>query len=361
MNAPPPAYVVGEAAHAAAQRRPAPSGGLVAMRSKTRILVPAVLTGAMLLAQVPIGNAATRAEDGAAQTVRISIARNGEPNNISGRSSRPAVNTDGQVVAFDSIATNLVRRDKNRENDVFVRDRTTGVTERVSVSSSGKQGNDPSSRPSISGDGNLVVFDSSATNLVPGDTNHLMDVFLHDRTTDRTVVVSRARNTEPANGTSFAPVISENGRYVVFPSDATNLVTDPVVELDRNIYLRDLQARRFELISLTVDGEAAGGGTFGPSVSADGRFVAYASFSPNIVVGDTNDTYDIFVRDRVLDTTDAGQRRRAVVRRPRADPASTRRSVATAATWRSRPTPRTWCPTTRTASGTSSSMIFRPG
>ena len=88
----------------------------------------------------------------------------------------------------------------------------------------------------------------------------------------------------------------------MFPSDATNLVTDPVVELDRQIYLRDLKTGHLEVISLTVDGEAAGGGTFGPSVSANGRYVAYSSFAANIVVGDTNDTYDVFVRDRVLGT-----------------------------------------------------------
>jgi hypothetical protein len=274
------------------------------MRLTVKMLVPALAAGAMVLAQVPASEAATPVGTVASKTVRISLSSSGaQPNNISGRSSRPAVNTNGQVVAFDSIANNLVANDTNHEDDVFVRDRTTGKTTRVSVSSSGKQGNGASSRPSVSGNGNLVAFDSGASNLVPDDTNHVSDVFVHNRASGETILVSRGLNSAIGNGSSFGPVVSQNGRYVVFPSDATNLVSEPVTPFDRQIYLRDLQTGRMELESLTTEGEAAGGGAFGPSVSADGRYVAYASISPNIVAGDTNDAFDIFVRDRVLGTT----------------------------------------------------------
>ena len=275
------------------------------MRSIVRNVVPAMLAVTVGLALAPASGAVTQtpSQDMAPQTVRISIARTGEPNDISGRSSRPAVSTTGKVVAFDSIATNLVRRDTNRDMDVFVRDRTTDKTERVSVSSSGQQANGDSTRPSVSGDGDLVGFDSGATNLVAGDTNHLMDVFVHVRDSGETILVSRGRNSEPANGPSFGPAVSQDGRYVAFPSDATNLVSTTVPEFDRQVYLRDLLSGTMEVVSLTTEDEPAGGGAASPAVSEDARYIAFSSFASDVVPGDTNGAFDVFMRDRLLGVT----------------------------------------------------------
>lgn len=104
-------------------------------------------------------------------TVRVSVSSAGrQGNDISGRYGWPALDADGSIVAFDSIARTLVRDDTNRAADVFVRDQVAGTTRRVSVSTRGRQGNGDSQRPDVSGNGRLVVFDSSATNLVPGPT-----------------------------------------------------------------------------------------------------------------------------------------------------------------------------------------------
>src|SRR5262249_35604831 len=142
---------------------------------------------------------------------------------------------DGRYVAFDCDATNLVSGDTNGEGDIFVRDRQTGVTERVSVSSTGEQqqGNHIYGTPSISSDGRYVAFVSSATNLVPGDTNGKSDVFVRDRqmgTTERVSVSSTGdqgnddSSGAAASANDFAPSISADGRYVAFVSLASNLV-----------------------------------------------------------------------------------------------------------------------------------------
>jgi len=123
-------------------------------------------------------------------------------------------------VAFDSAATNLVAGDTNDTHDVFVRDRQTGRTMRVSVASDGAQGNGHSFSPSISADGRYVAFYSYADNLVAGDTNSCYDVFVRDRQTGRTTRVSVASNGKQGNGSSDYPSISADGRYVPFESDA---------------------------------------------------------------------------------------------------------------------------------------------
>src|SRR5438132_1692287 len=166
---------------------------------------------------------------GAQTTERVSVASGGttEGNDTSLGS---ALSADGRFVAFDSAATDLVAGDTNGVSDVFVHDRQTGTTERVSVASDGTQGNNASSYPALSADGRFVAFDSDATNLVAGDTNGATDVFVHDRQTGATerVSVTSGGGTQ-GNGNSggfFAfPALSADGRFVAFQSDATNLVT----------------------------------------------------------------------------------------------------------------------------------------
>jgi len=118
-----------------------------------------------------------------------------------------------------------VAGDTNATDDIFVRDRVTGVTERVSVASDGTGSNNFCQNPWISSDGRFVVFSSHANNLVTGDTNGTADFFLHDRETGLTERVSVASGGTQSNGISLQGSISDGGRYVAFQSDASNLVT----------------------------------------------------------------------------------------------------------------------------------------
>src|SRR5437867_824550 len=155
-------------------------------------------------------------------TERVSVDSAGTQGNSF--SLDPSISADGRFVAFSSLATNLVPGDTNGAFDVFVHDRLTGTTERVSVDSAGTQGHGNSSEPSISADGRFVAFSSVATNRVPGDTNAAFDVFVHDRLTGTTERVSVASAGTQGNGSSLDPSISADGRFVAFSSVATNLV-----------------------------------------------------------------------------------------------------------------------------------------
>ena len=139
-------------------------------------------------------------------------------------SLEPAVSDDGNVVAFRSGASDLVAGDTNGRLDIFVRDVSAGVTERVSVASDGSEANQNSFEPDISGDGRFVVFRSNASNLVPGDTNQRPDIFVHDRLSGATERIGQPPGGQ-SNGSSANPSISGDGRWIVFESDASNLVT----------------------------------------------------------------------------------------------------------------------------------------
>jgi len=151
----------------------------------------------------------------------VSIALDAASGN--GPSFAPSVSGDGRFIAFRSAASDLVAGDSNGRHDVFVRDRTAGTTVRVSVSTGGDQANGHSMDPSISSDGRFVAFRSTATNLVSGDTNGRSDIFVHDRTTSETVRIGQPPGGQ-SNGTSAAPAVSGSGAWIVFESDATNLV-----------------------------------------------------------------------------------------------------------------------------------------
>src|SRR5207253_921856 len=137
---------------------------------------------------------------------------------------RPLISANGRFVAFNSRSTNLVPGDTNGTSDVFVHDRQTGTTERVSVDNTGNQGNGGSGVVAISADGRFVAFVSSATNLVPGDTNGVADVFVHDRQTRTTERVSIDSAATQGTCDITCPAISADGRFVAFVSTATNLV-----------------------------------------------------------------------------------------------------------------------------------------
>jgi len=214
-------------------------------------------------------------------------------------SSFSALSADGRYVAFSSSATNLVAGDTNNARDVFVRDRQTGVTERVSIAGAGTQANGAASEHAISADGRHVAFVSSATNLVPGDTNQLVDVFLHDRQTGETELVSVGSAENQANGVIIdTPSISADGRHVVFSSVATNLVPGDL-NGSGDVFVRDRQAGSTERVSIDSSAGEANDGSSGASISADGRYVAFDSAASDLVAGDTNFPWgDVFVHDR---------------------------------------------------------------
>jgi Tol biopolymer transport system component len=230
-------------------------------------------------------------------TVRVSVGSGGQQAN--GSTDRVAISADGRYVAFASDASNLVPGDTNATSDVFVRDLQTGTTRRVSVGSSGRQANGFSSDPALSADGTFVAFDSSATNLVPGDHNGVEDVFVRDLQTGVTRRVSVGTG-GVGNGDSSRPSLSAGGRYVAFVSDATNLVTGDTNGFT-DVFVRDRQAATTRRVSVGAGGQANGlSETFDetPTISGNGRYVAFSSEASNLVTGDTNGFEDVFVRDR---------------------------------------------------------------
>jgi Tol biopolymer transport system component len=237
-------------------------------------------------------------------TERVSIATGGGEGDGDSGSSGVSLSADGRFVAFDSYASNLVLGDTNGGPDVFVHDRQSGATERVSVDSSGAQGNAGSGfvTVSISADGRYVAFVSDSTNLVPGDTNGFRDVFVHDRqsgATERVSVDSSGVQGNSSSGLVSGVSISGDGRYVAFVSDATNFVPGDT-NGDWDVFVHDRQSGATERVSVDSSGAQgdAGSGYDGISISADGRYVAFASTATNLVPGDTNGDWDVFVHDR---------------------------------------------------------------
>src|SRR5437870_5456318 len=221
---------------------------------------------------------------GAQTTERVSVTSGGTEGN--GASLGSALSADGRFVAFDSAATDLVAGDTNGVSDVFVHDRQTGTTERVSVASDGAQGNGSSGLvtfafpPALSADGRFVAFVSFATNLVASDTNGATDVFVHERQTGTTERVSVASDGTEGNAASAGATLSADGRFVALDSRATNLVAGDTDGATDSL-VHDRQTAPTERAS--VNGFAAA-----PALSADGRFVAFHSTGSNLVAGDTN-------------------------------------------------------------------------
>jgi Tol biopolymer transport system component len=292
------------------------NGRFVAFQSEADNLVPSDTNGR---ADVFVHDRVT------GETKRVSVASDGTEANAS--SDQASISADGRYVAYHSGASNLVPGDTNGRADVFVHDRVTGETTRASVSSDGREGNLSSRSPSISADGRFVAFASEAYNLVPGDHFEMCnvldvdpfpcrDIFVHDRTTRETTRVSVASHGAAGNDWSGAAAISGNGRYVAFQSHASNLVpgdTNTCHAVYRigyvayncpDIFVHDRTTGVTSLVSVASDGtqgnERSTGGT---SISGDGRFVGFRSFASNLVPGDTNETWDVFIHDRTTGQT----------------------------------------------------------
>src|SRR5438445_704443 len=217
-----------------------------------------------------------------------------------------ALSAVGRFIAIVSFATNLVASDTNGATDVFVHDRQTGTTERGSVASGGTQGNRNSGGffafPALSADGRLVAFQSDATNLVAGDTNGATDVFVHDRQTGTTERVSVASGGSQGDGFSAGPVLSADGRLVAFHSTATNLVARDTNGAT-DVFVHGRQTGTTERVSVASGGTQGNDSSAGPVLSADGGLVAFHSTATNLVSGDANGAYDVFVHELTVSTT----------------------------------------------------------
>jgi Ca2+-binding RTX toxin-like protein len=235
-------------------------------------------------------------------TERVSVSTGGEQ--AGHDSASPAINATGRFVAFVSHASTLVPGDTNgptgpggpsRQGDVFVRDRVTDTTQRVSVDSGGRQANGDSFSPAISGDGRFVAFKSYASNLVAHDTNQVGDVFLHDGRAATTERVDVSSSGAEANGDTFSgpASVSDTGRYVAFGSSASNLVRRPTLGIQA--FQRDRQQGTTRIVSVGTTWQPADGGVFGIDMTPDGRQVAFDSFANNLVWRDRNATSDVFV------------------------------------------------------------------
>jgi Tol biopolymer transport system component len=225
----------------------------------------------------------------------------------SGGSFAPVFSRDGAVVAFLSYANDLVpNRAYGLALDLFTRDLRNGVTTQISVNASGGGGGDgTSSAPSLSGDGRLVAFESLAVNLTgSADANRVSDVFLRDTIAGMTFLVSVAANGASAgNGASRNPQMTPDGRWIVFESVASNLVTDDINN-GSDVFLRDVQGNATVVVSVSAtNDQAAAGASFSPSISADGNRIAFVSTATELVTDRANPLGDVYVRDLATRTT----------------------------------------------------------
>jgi Tol biopolymer transport system component len=257
-------------------------------------VITAVVFAAVLVA-VPV-------VAGAAMTIeRMSVSTAGTQS--FGDSDAPAISASGNFVAFASSASTLVAGDTNRVSDVFVRDEFHGTTERVSVATDSGQGDEPSWAPSISADGRFVAFTSSAA-FSADDTNGVSDIYVRDRLLGTTERVSVATDGTQANGSCSRPSISADGNFVAFVSRATNLIAGEVVGSDGRIYVHDRMLHTTERVSVAIGGGVPNNSSDRPSISGDGRYVAFESWASDIVAGDTFGRKDVFVYDRQTDTAE---------------------------------------------------------
>ncbi|HEX2905379.1 MAG TPA: hypothetical protein VHO69_00855 [Phototrophicaceae bacterium] len=274
-----------------------------------------LLVGGLLLIGAPV-NAQTCSVSQPLQLV--SVALDGTPSGVVGF-NEASISADGRYVAFTSYASNLVTEDTNQIQDVFVRDMVAGVTERVSVGPNGLEANGESKYPSLSGDGNLITFESYASNLAADDQTEdcpqqnpsCLDIFVRNRKTGALALVSTAWNSELPAGDSHNSTISGNGRYVAFQSDATNLIaTDTNNATD--VFVRDLETGSIERVSIASNGVEGNNNSYDPmGISWDGRYITFVSTASNLVENDHNANChqssflcsDVFVHDRVTHQT----------------------------------------------------------
>ncbi|HEY1409375.1 MAG TPA: hypothetical protein VF434_10550, partial [Promineifilum sp.] len=234
------------------------------------------------------------------ETTLVSISSDGTPANESSM-TQPAISASGHIIAFESEATNLVAGDLNNVADIFIHDLQSGETTRVSVASDGTEANNYSSAPALSADGRYVAFASGASNLFANDTNGVYDVFIHDRQTGETTLISTRLEGVGISQDAHLPAVSADGRRVAFMSRSSDLVTGDTGDAD--IFVYDRMTGTLDLVSVGSNGEKGNGDSDRLAISADGLRIAFDSRAANLVPGDTNDAGDVFVHNLVTGET----------------------------------------------------------
>ncbi len=266
------------------------------MDARRRLVVLGVLTLALTtLVATSVGSGAP------GDTARVSIASGGGEGN--GDSIDPSISANGNRVVFKSRASNLVAGDTNTFDDVFLRDRSAGTLTRMSIPVTGGEPNAHVIEPAVSADGSVVAFSTTASNMAPGIPAGISQIYV--RAGGVTQLVSKANDGSPGTGNSFVPSLSADGRYVAFWSNANNLVGGADAPFTSDVFVFDRQTSTIELISQSTAGAPANAGQDShlPSISADGRYVAFQSLSSTFSPADTNGQRDIYLRDRVGNTT----------------------------------------------------------
>jgi Tol biopolymer transport system component len=246
-----------------------------------------------------------RLTDGAtiAPVSRVSLATDGTQGN--GDSSAPAISASSasQIVAYSSAAANLdlAMPDTNLKSDIFVTNVSTGATKRITVNGQ-FQGNGSSTNPSVSPDGRYVVYQSAATNLLSTATTGTQ-LFLYDGQSNTTTLLTKnSAGTSNANGSSTLPSFSADGRFIVFQSTSTNLISGDT-NGKTDIYTYNMSTQAVTRVSLATDGTQGNGNSYNPAISKDGTYVAYTSFASNFVTGDGNGFDDVFLTNTVTKQT----------------------------------------------------------
>lgn len=221
-----------------------------------------------------------------------------------GHSAKPKISANGVYVVFESDSSTLVPSDNGAFTDIFVHNRVTGITTKLSEPIPDMIGTGHSYVPSISGDGARVTFQSTGSNIAPGDTNSKGDIFLREwiGPTPSISIVSRSSAGVQGDDNSTDATISADGKFVVFSSRATNLVANDT-NGSNDIFVRDLVAGTTECVSVTPSGVPGNNFSQYADISADGRYVVFHSAASNLIAGDTNGGTDVFRRDRLLGTT----------------------------------------------------------
>ncbi len=259
-------------------------------------------TSSATLAPTPGGSGAQIFEHDrqTGQPSLISINNVGNAGN--GASSQPTISANGRFIAFTSVAPNLAAIPGASGSQIFLRDTQTNTTTLVSQDASSNAGNGASSQPTISADGRFVAFTSVAPNLaaIPGASGS--QIFLRDTQTNTTTLVSQDASSNAGNGASSQPTISADGRFVAFTSVAPNLAAIPGAS-GSQIFLRDTQTSTTTLVSQDASSNAGNGASSQPTISADGRFVAFTSVAPNLAAIPGASGSQIFLRDTQTNTT----------------------------------------------------------
>jgi len=226
---------------------------------------------------------------------RISgIATNGQPQTLMGSSH--SVSGDGRYIVFSSISNDIVVDDNNNLSDIFVRDTETNTTKRVSVSTAGIEANAFSSDASISYDGAYIVFRSSATNLVDNiSSTPITHIYMHNLSTGETTLIDKSAAGDIGSGHSSSPKVSAEGRFVVFSSQATNLVPGFSSPINHQVYVKDVHSGAIKALSVSSTGVVGNGSSINPDISCDGGVVVFATDAENLGGAGVSGRFDLTV------------------------------------------------------------------